>query len=85
MLSDDGKKGASPGNTRHERQERAKAGAFSGKQYPNDGVRGERFGAPPTRLAGAGTSFSKAQPINTPRSSNSPYTQQQKVKPGSGL
>lgn len=85
MLNDDGKRGSRPGQTRTERMERARAGAYRGKQYAKDGVCEPGYGAPPTRLAGQGTTFTKPSPISSPRTGNSPYEQQQKVKPGSGL
>lgn len=85
MLNDDGRRGSRPGGTRSERMERARAGDFRGKQYPKDGVCEPGYGKGPTRLAGAGRQFVSTSPINTPRTGNSPYEQQQKVKPGSGL
>ena len=86
MMKDEGRRGSRPGNTHAERLVRARAGDFrDSKQYPKDGVCEPGYGAPPTRLAGQGTSFVQKSPISTPRTGNSPYEQQQKKRPGSGL
>lgn len=85
MLNSDGKRGSRPGQTRSERMERARAGAFRGKQYEHDAVCEPGYGKPSPKLAGAGRAFVSTAPINTPRTGNTPYEQQQKVRPGSGL
>lgn len=85
MMNDDGKQGSRKGNTRSERMERARAGAFRGKQYEHDGVCAPGYGKPKPTLAGSGRTFVSKQPINTPKSTHDPYKQQTKVRPGSGL
>ncbi len=85
MRDSDGKQGSRSGQTRSERMERARAGAYRGKQHPHDAVCEPGYGKPTPRMAGSGDVFVRAQPINTPRTGHSPYEQQQKVKPGSGL
>lgn len=85
MRDDLGKQGSRPGNTRSERLVKARSGAFAGKQYESDGLRGgpstASEGAKAQRV-GQGSGVVRKSPIGSPNTGNSPYERQQPRKPG---